>query len=597
MTELEFARAYLGEYSVKGSEIIPKHCPFCHGGQHNDKETFALNMEKHTFKCLRGSCAKQGHFSELCRHFGVEYEREQKTEVYTPTVKRSYKRPDAPHAILDGSEWNYIAMRKITQETARTFGVGGASGEVVFPFYETAEQYKQNAPTFIKYRPAHKIKKGESKARREKDTKPILFGMHLCDLSKDQLTIFEGEFDCMSGYQAGGINCVSVPSGCQDFTWLETCAEFLGHFRKILIMADHDDAGMKMLWELSVKLECQIYRPDFDLYKGCKDSNELMFRHGEDALKAAMCSMKPQETLGLLNLSEIQPVDIANIPRALSGIPAIDRMTGGLYEGDLNIWTGKRGEGKSTVLTQLLLESMEQGYSVCVYSGEIPADRFKYTVCLQAAGSDFVKDFEDKQTGRTTQYVPKETLAALNRWFDGRFWLYDNQIIENDEAESVIRVFEQAYRRYNCRVFLVDNLMTVRTCKRDSDFYQMQADFTIRLRKLAERLGVIIHLVVHPRKTQKGGVTDSDDVGGLGTITNIACAVFSVKRLDDSDRAELQCDAILSCMKNRAYGEHGDVRLDFKSRSRRFVQAGEAEKTFDWIGNDFVEIDSEDPPF
>lgn len=596
MTEIEFSRIYLGEFKMNGAEIIPKYCPFCHGGEHKDRFTFALNTEKHTFKCLRGSCGKQGHFSELCRHFGVEYDHQYNKEVYVPPVRRSYKLPDAPHVTFEGSELNYTARRKIMRETAQMFGVGGANGEVIFPFYETSEQFEKNKPVFIKYRPAHKIQKGESKARREKDTKPILFGMHLCDPSKDLLTIFEGEFDCLSGYQAGGINCVSVPSGCKDFTWLETCAEFLSRFSKILIMADNDGPGLEMLRELSVKLECQIFRPDFKLYQGCKDANEILYKYGEEQLKTAMESMRPQETLGLLNLADVQPVDIANIPRTLSGIPALDAMTGGLYEGDLNIWTGKRGEGKSTILTQILLEAIEQNYNVCSYSGEIPADRFKYDVCLQAAGSDYVMDYEDKQAGRVTQYVPRGTLEAINRWFDGRFWLYDNRIVEEDEAVSVIRVFEQAYRKYNCKVFLVDNLMTVRTCKRDSDFYQMQADFTIRLRKLAEKLGAVIHLVVHPRKTPKG-VTDSDDVGGLGTITNIACNVFSLKKLDEDDQSEMGCDAILSCMKNRAYGELGDIRLNFLPRSRRFVQTGNVEKTYGWMNNNYIQITEEKPPF
>lgn len=72
MDELEFARAYLGDFKIKGQEIVPRYCPYCKGGQHSDRETFALNMEKHTFKCLRGSCGKQGHFSELLRDFGAQ---------------------------------------------------------------------------------------------------------------------------------------------------------------------------------------------------------------------------------------------------------------------------------------------------------------------------------------------------------------------------------------------------------------------------------------------------------------------------------------------------------------------------------------------
>ena len=47
MDELEFARAYLGDFKLKGQEIVPRYCPYCRGGQHGDKETFALNIKTH----------------------------------------------------------------------------------------------------------------------------------------------------------------------------------------------------------------------------------------------------------------------------------------------------------------------------------------------------------------------------------------------------------------------------------------------------------------------------------------------------------------------------------------------------------------------
>ena len=46
MNEIEFARAHLGDYRVQGAEIKPRLCPYCRGGQHGDKYTFALNTEK-----------------------------------------------------------------------------------------------------------------------------------------------------------------------------------------------------------------------------------------------------------------------------------------------------------------------------------------------------------------------------------------------------------------------------------------------------------------------------------------------------------------------------------------------------------------------
>ena len=114
MNEIEFARAHLGDYKVQGAEIKPRLCPYCRGGQHGDKYTFALNMDKHTFVCLRGSCGKQGHFSQLLRDFG-----EQPDRVYTPPVKHSYVKPKPPAIDRTGAAMQYIGQRGISVEYLR----------------------------------------------------------------------------------------------------------------------------------------------------------------------------------------------------------------------------------------------------------------------------------------------------------------------------------------------------------------------------------------------------------------------------------------------------------------------------------------------
>ena len=129
---------------MQGAEIKPRLCPYCHGGQHGDKYTFALNMDKHTFICLRGSCGKQGHFSQLLRDFG-----EQPDKVYAPLVTRSYVKPQPPKISREGAAMQYIGQRGISEQTAAAYGVGGnTQGEVVFPYYETPEAFQTGQPVF-----------------------------------------------------------------------------------------------------------------------------------------------------------------------------------------------------------------------------------------------------------------------------------------------------------------------------------------------------------------------------------------------------------------------------------------------------------------
>lgn len=80
---------------------------------------------------------------------------------------------------------------------------------------------------------------------------------------------------------------------------------------------------------------------------------------------------------GLLEISSVEKVDMAKIPHAKSGIPALDKLIGGLYEGEVSVWTGKRKEGKSTMIGLPILSAIREGRKVCVYSGELPAWRYK----------------------------------------------------------------------------------------------------------------------------------------------------------------------------------------------------------------------------
>ena len=603
MDEMEFTRAYLGEHKTRGDEIIAKTCPFCHGGQHGDKWTFSINQERHVFKCMRGSCGAQGHFNQLLQHFGLPINEDllpeeagrkrhtgqmqptggQVRQVHTPAVNKEYRLPQLPHMVTEGPEMEYIRSRGITPETCAAFGVGGTgAGEIVFPYYESREEYECQKPTFVKYRPARKLDKGERKARREKDARPVLLGMHLCDTGNGTLYIFEGEFDCMAAWQVHGGNCVSVPSGCQDFTWLETCTDFLGQYDTVAVIGDNDAPGREMIERLADKLDCKVLTPDFARYGACKDANEFLYRHGAERMRQEPDSVHPVPTLGLLNLADVKGVDLSQLPRVLSGIGVLNMMTGGMYLGDLTVWTGRRGEGKSTLLTQEMLEAIDQGYNVCVYSGEITSERFKQLAYLQAAGTAHVCDRTDEQTGRVNQFVSRGIMEQIDRWMDGRYWLYDNRIAEADEADSILDVMEKAYKRYDCRVFLVDNLMTVRTSQKENDFYQQQAAFALKLQKFARTHQVLVHLVAHPRKTGGRAVMDNDDIGGLGTITNIADTVLVVHRADEEERGELGCDSTVKVLKNRATGILDEIGLFYLPRPRRFVAMGEVEKSYGW---------------
>lgn len=586
-----FADRYLRPYKVKNDEIIPDLCPYCKGGQHRDKGTFALNISKLTFNCQRGKCGKTGTFRQLCADFGEEADRMDVWNVHKQ--QRVYKKPETKVNPLQEKARDYLKLRKISERTMEAYKIGcDDKGNIVFPYYRNGEL------VFVKFRPARKIEKGERKMWREADTEPILFGMDLCGPEKP-LCIFEGETDAMSGYEAGIPNCVSVPSGAEDLTWLDTCFEWLQQFKTIYLFGDNDDPGRDMIQKLIVRLSDHRL---FIVHHPYKDANELLYREGPEAVKQAYDNANEVPVYGLIDLADVKPLDIRNIPSVRSGIPALDSKIGGFLMGDVSVWTGKRGEGKSTLLGQLLLEAVDSGEKVCAYSGELRADRFQYWINLQAAGQKHILSYYDPDKDRTVYYVGKEVLERIKEWYRGKFWLYDNTIADSTEETSILKVFEYAAKRYDCKVFLIDNLMTARyNTDNEQNYYRAQSNFVGQLVEFANRYNVHVHLVCHPRKTNAS--IESDDVSGTADITNRASNVFALEKLNEEDRLKHGCDVALRILKNRWEGVSGLIGLNYCNISRRlYVPSIGNNKVYGWESTKptrywWEQIDDDSLPF
>jgi len=562
MTAHEFAGKHLYPFKAKGAELIPDFCPYCHGGDHRDKETFALNTEKLTFNCRRGSCGVQGHFVELCRHFGEQADTDNRPRLMT--TKR-YKAPEKKPETITENALAYLALRKISPETVQRYGVGmDLEGNLMFPYYDENGDH-----VFNKFRAPRKLDKAERKMWREKDTKPVLFGMHLCN-PEFPLTITEGEIDAMSCHEAGIANAVSVPSGAEDFTWMDTCWEFLERFQCIYLFGDNDAAGEAMIRKLKAKLSGHRL---FVVKHEEKDANLLLYKGGQDAVLLAWTSAEEIPVTGLINLANVVPLDVRNIPKSHTSIKGLDRLYGGFMMGDVTVWTGKRGEGKSTVLSQLMLDALQDGRGVCAYSGELRSDRFQYWTDLQAAGSDNVLEYFDEPAGKAVRYVERNIRDSIHNWYDYRYWLYDNSATLESEESGVIKIFEKAAKRYDCTVFLIDNLMTVEYGTiHEKDFNLLQTKFVNQLAAFANLYNVHVHLVAHPRKTQN--IESSDEVSGTGNITNRAANVISVNRCDPNSSDA--CDVKLIALKNRWEGQLGEVKLLYDEKSRRIHEPGTA---------------------
>ena len=271
-----------------------------------------------------------------------------------------------------------------------------------------------------------------------------------------------GNCDAMSLYEAGIPNVVSVPSGCDDMSWVEHCWDWLERFKTIILFGDNDEPGRKMVQTLVKRLDesrCRIVEdyPDNPFGGQCKDANEILYHCGPFELIDMVDNAKEIPVKGLVDLGSVAPIDPTIVPRIKTNIPKLDSLTGGLLEGGVSVIVGKAGSGKSCLSNGIILNAINQGFNVCVYTGEFTVTRAQYWLNLQAAGSDYLTLKYDPIKDKKVPIVPYTVQERIMDWYRGKLFLYNNdEIFESDQSDSVLKVFTAAVRRYGVKLFVVD---------------------------------------------------------------------------------------------------------------------------------------------
>lgn len=205
------------------------------------------------------------------------------------------------------------------------------------------------------------------------------------------------------------------------------------------------------------------------------------------------------------------------------------------------------------------------------YSGELSAGLFQEWILSQAAGSKWIGLKWDPIRGRNVPYVPPEVQRRILNWLGDRLLLYDNneQFVDVKQTDSIINVFTLAARKYNAKLFLVDNMLT--SVADSDDEWRAQAMFINALKKFATHYQAHVLLVAHPRKTKAGEPITKADVAGSSSITNLCDNAIVIKRPD------------IEIIKNRFSGLQKTIPCCYDGASRRIYQADAGDKnSFSW---------------
>lgn len=452
--------------------------------------------------------------------------------------KKVYARPPTPTGISAASRHSEIGIwfaqeRGIFDSTLKRWRI--AEGEyksvqrkdgtwgrwpgpwILFPYI------RDGGMTNIKWRHLQKDPdSGKKILIQEKNAEPSLYGWHLVTRDDSYVVICEGEVDALTIDQYGH-RALSVPQGGgsghkQD--WIDNDWDRLEQFRTIYLFLDRDDEGQEAARTIAQRLgyhRCMLV--EWPAGVEGKDVNDLLVRHGWDKaqfekLLDSAKSMEPAELRSAGEYTErvVEAFHPTTKRKAGYMLPWIGYENKFRFRpSEVTVLTGWNGDGKSLLLSMLELCAADQGARICKFSGEMTAEQTWVRAVKQLA----VKERPDR-----------ERIEHCMSWMDGRIWLYD--VKGSADRVKMLEAFEYAARRFGCDVFIIDSFMK---CGIDEDDYNAQKAFMEVLIDFADRMGVHVVIVAHPRKPKSDAERPGKyDVAGSGNITNLAHNVWSAWR-------------------------------------------------------------------
>ena len=321
----------------------------------------------------------------------------------------------------------------------------------------------------------------------------------------------------------------------------------------------------------------EMYEPDAYQRKH-NDFPQGYRRYDRYQIKPEFTPQEENEKQGKkwLSMKDVKYLDISQMTVLPTGYTALDRKIMGLLLGDVTILSGLSGAGKTSWLDCIILNVVERGFKVGVWSGELQDFRFQSWIDNVAAGKNHVvknPNFDN------LYYAPRDIADKINSWLDGKLFLYNNNY-KNRWKQLFVDIHELVEKR-DCKLIVLDNLMALNISDFDGAKNEQQSQFINELKDYAKQKNIHVILVCHPRK--QDGFLRKESISGTADLTNLCDNLFILHRVgrDFHSRAveffgeaEVQkyqnFDTVVEVCKNRMLGVQDYlVGMYYEYESRR----------------------------
>jgi twinkle protein len=391
-------------------------------------------------------------------------------------------------------------------------------------------------------------------------------------------TIVEGEIDCMSFYEAGVYNCVSVPNGAakgnQRLEYLDNCWEYFENKKTIVIATDNDEPGIVLRNELARRLgkeRCKVmYYPE-----GCKDANEILVKCGPEFLKQYWEASYDFPLEGVKTVTDfedgIHELYTNGFPTgAVTGYTQFDNLIK-WAPGQVTGVTGIPNSGKSEFTDQILIKlAAGQDWKVGIFSAENQPEQYHFAkLAEKLIGKSFFS--------HNTYYKMTVDELVQAKYFVNENFFFVEMLEESLSVDGMISKIKELVLRKGINIFVLDpwNYLEHKQKAGQTETQYIGESLT-KFCNAAKRLNVHIIIVAHPTKIQK-----EKDSGKykVATLYDIAGSANWFNKLDNGisvylDRETGETYVYVQKVRFKWCGSVGYTKFNWDKYTGRYEECG-----------------------
>lgn len=529
------------------------------------------------------------------------------SEWHKRTHGRNYSYPEPVYADNKDTVYAYWKRRCISPETIDELDIQqDQDGNTLFQYYDMNDVLVDVKVRIS--RPFNKAKEPRKCWHLTKGEKVnVLYNMTRV-VPGQSLLITCGEGDCATAVECGFKNTVSINGGDHNTHWIGECWDWLEQFQEIILIHDNDESGRKFVKEVSKRLgEYRVKIAEIPLSVTAKDGkeleindlNELLYFCGKQAVIDVINDAKDAEIPTVVDYTDVKRFDMSDVEGFITGLGDLDDTLTKFYMGSTTILTGSPGSGKTSFLSTLICQSVQQDFPVFVYSGELSNPSLKSWIDFCHAGRYGIQEYQ-KPSGSGVYYkVKTSAFDKINREYKGEILFYKDTL--EQKASDLLQTAESVVRKFGVKTLIFDNMTSVDLENTDENKWQKQEEFIRNVIAFSTRWDVCCIVVLHPKKMDSNRRMSLYDLSGVSASVNLSHRVLSLYRVTPKEKQGIQkkggdqgwitkpidFDVIIDVLKDRfGSGAGRSVGLFYDIPSKRFYDLSENSLFFQYRWDD-----------